>query len=207
MRVAATTVRRVLARAGIDPASQRFGLRWRDFLRAQGAHILAADFLIVDTLFFRQLLDGRRSRLFWADTPEARKKRRQRHGEGTLMCIGRGDRTRTTTTDLNVPVLPPGIRLVGADHGQRRSGPKGRDRRSQDAVAHSECPGTRMEQNPGNETVGEAIPQGTQVAHIVTGRGRGGFDLDGDHRAASELAEDVDLEPAVLLAHVIEARA
>ena len=40
----------------------------------------------------RRLIDGRRSRLSWADTPEARKKRRQRHGGGTLRCIGRGER-------------------------------------------------------------------------------------------------------------------
>ena len=42
----------------------------------------------------RRLIDGRRSRLSWADTAEARKKRRQRHGGGTLRCIGRGERTR-----------------------------------------------------------------------------------------------------------------
>jgi hypothetical protein len=40
----------------------------------------------------RQLLDGRRSRLARADTPEARKKRRQRAAEGTVRCIGRGER-------------------------------------------------------------------------------------------------------------------
>ncbi len=55
IRVAATTVRRILARAGLDPAGRRFGLRWRDFLRAQATHILATDFLTVDTLFFRRL--------------------------------------------------------------------------------------------------------------------------------------------------------
>ncbi|HEY8870072.1 MAG TPA: helix-turn-helix domain-containing protein [Candidatus Limnocylindrales bacterium] len=55
IRVAATTIRRVLARAGLDPAGRRFGMRWRDFLRAQAAHILATDFLTVDSLFFRRL--------------------------------------------------------------------------------------------------------------------------------------------------------
>ncbi len=40
----------------------------------------------------RRLLDGRRSRLAHADTPEARKKRRQRAGNGTLSCFGRGER-------------------------------------------------------------------------------------------------------------------
>jgi hypothetical protein len=40
----------------------------------------------------RRLLDGRRSRVRYADTPEARRKRRQRTDDGTLRCIGRGER-------------------------------------------------------------------------------------------------------------------
>ena len=40
----------------------------------------------------RQLLEGRKSRLVRVDTPEARKKRRQRDPRGTLRCIGRGER-------------------------------------------------------------------------------------------------------------------
>jgi hypothetical protein len=40
----------------------------------------------------RTLLDGRHSRLAHTDTPEARKKRRQRRGTGTLRCVGRGER-------------------------------------------------------------------------------------------------------------------
>ena len=55
MHVSATTIRRVLARAGLDPAGRRFGLSWRDFLRVQAAHIMATDFLTVDTVFFRRL--------------------------------------------------------------------------------------------------------------------------------------------------------
>lgn len=55
IRVAATTIRRVLARAGLDPVGRWFGRRWRDFLRAQAAHMLATDFLTVDTVFFRRL--------------------------------------------------------------------------------------------------------------------------------------------------------
>ena len=41
-----------------------------------------------------RLLDGRRSRLAHADTLEARKKRRQRAGNGTLSCFGRGERSQ-----------------------------------------------------------------------------------------------------------------
>ena len=40
----------------------------------------------------RHLLDGRRSRVRQADTPEARRKRRQRTDDRTLRCIGRGER-------------------------------------------------------------------------------------------------------------------
>jgi hypothetical protein len=38
------------------------------------------------------VFDGRKSRLVRVDTPEARKKRRQRDPRGTLRCIGRGER-------------------------------------------------------------------------------------------------------------------
>ena len=40
----------------------------------------------------QQLIGGRRSRLIRSDTAEARKKRHQRSPEGTLRCIGRGER-------------------------------------------------------------------------------------------------------------------
>jgi transposase InsO family protein len=52
--VAATTIRRVLTRAGLDPAGRRFGQSWRAFLRTQASSLLAADFLTVDTVFFRR---------------------------------------------------------------------------------------------------------------------------------------------------------
>ena len=49
--VSATSIRRVLARAGLDPAGRRFGLSWSAFLGAQAAGILAMDFLTGDTAF------------------------------------------------------------------------------------------------------------------------------------------------------------
>ena len=55
IRVSATTVRRVLARAGLDPAGRRFGMPWSEFLRAQASSILATDFLTVDTVFLQRL--------------------------------------------------------------------------------------------------------------------------------------------------------
>jgi hypothetical protein len=51
----------------------------------------------------QQLIGGRRSRLIRSDTTEARKKRHQRSPEGTIGCIGRGERRQTSTTDLIVP--------------------------------------------------------------------------------------------------------
>jgi hypothetical protein len=50
----------------------------------------------------QQSIGGRRSRLIRSDTTEARKKRRQRSGEGTLRCIGRGERGCPSTNDLPI---------------------------------------------------------------------------------------------------------
>jgi len=50
----------------------------------------------------RTLLDGRHSRLAHTDTPEARKKRRQRTDTGTLRCFGRGERDSPATNDLPI---------------------------------------------------------------------------------------------------------
>ena len=47
----------------------------------------------------RTLLNGHHSRLAHTDTPEARKKRRQRTGTGTLRCFGRGERKRAVMSD------------------------------------------------------------------------------------------------------------
>jgi putative transposase len=55
IRISATTIRRVLAGAGLDPAGRRFSLSWRTFLRTQAESILATDFLTVDTVSFRRL--------------------------------------------------------------------------------------------------------------------------------------------------------
>jgi putative transposase len=53
--VAASTVYEILRTAGIDPAPRRDGPTWRQFLRAQAAGILAADFLHVDTVALTRL--------------------------------------------------------------------------------------------------------------------------------------------------------
>jgi transposase InsO family protein len=52
--VSATSIRRLLARAGLEPAPRRSGLSWREFLRAQAASIVACDFFTVETVFLRR---------------------------------------------------------------------------------------------------------------------------------------------------------
>jgi transposase InsO family protein len=48
--VSATAIRSVLRRRGIPPASQRGGLAWPAFLRAQARGVLACDFFAVETV-------------------------------------------------------------------------------------------------------------------------------------------------------------
>jgi hypothetical protein len=54
-QVAASTVWKILKAAGIDPAPQRSGPSWRQFLTAQAHAILAVDVAHVDTVFLRRL--------------------------------------------------------------------------------------------------------------------------------------------------------
>jgi putative transposase len=44
LRVSPMTIRRLFARAGLDPAPRRSGPHWREFLRTQAASIVACDF-------------------------------------------------------------------------------------------------------------------------------------------------------------------
>src|SRR5262249_25950325 len=53
--VSASTVRRVLARAGLAPAPRRPQLSWRAFLRQQAASMLACDFFAVETVALGRL--------------------------------------------------------------------------------------------------------------------------------------------------------
>jgi putative transposase len=53
--IAASTVWTILKAAGLDPAPQRSGPTWRQFLTAQAHAILAVDFAHVDTVFLRRL--------------------------------------------------------------------------------------------------------------------------------------------------------
>ncbi len=53
--VSATSVRKVLLEARIQPAPQRTQSSWRAFLRAQAASMLACDFLTVETAFLQRI--------------------------------------------------------------------------------------------------------------------------------------------------------
>lgn len=53
-RVSPTSVRRLLARARLDPAPRRAGPSWREFLHAQAASIVACDFFTVESVFLRR---------------------------------------------------------------------------------------------------------------------------------------------------------
>jgi putative transposase len=56
VRVSPTTIRRLLARAGVDPAPRDSGPSWREFLRIQAASIVACDFFTVESVLLRRYL-------------------------------------------------------------------------------------------------------------------------------------------------------
>jgi putative transposase len=53
--VSATSVRKVLLKAGLMPAPERTRSSWRTFLRQQAASTLACDFLTVETAFLQRI--------------------------------------------------------------------------------------------------------------------------------------------------------
>ena len=55
LRVSATSVKKVLLAAGLDPAPRRDGPSWSEFLRSQAEGIIACDFFTVETVWLRTL--------------------------------------------------------------------------------------------------------------------------------------------------------
>jgi putative transposase len=53
-RVSPTSIRRLLARAKLEPAPRRAGPSWREFLKAQVASIVACDFFTVESVLSRR---------------------------------------------------------------------------------------------------------------------------------------------------------
>jgi putative transposase len=54
-RISPSTVRRLLAAAGLEPAPRRHAVGWPTFLRRQAASLLACDFFTVETATLRRL--------------------------------------------------------------------------------------------------------------------------------------------------------
>jgi putative transposase len=54
-RIAASTVWKILHRAGVDPAPRRTGPTWKQFLTAQAHTMLACDFFTVDTVLLKRI--------------------------------------------------------------------------------------------------------------------------------------------------------
>ena len=54
VQVSPSTVRRILAAAGLDPAPRRAGPTWREFLRSQAAGVVALDFFTVESALLRR---------------------------------------------------------------------------------------------------------------------------------------------------------
>jgi putative transposase len=54
-RISPSTVRRLLASAGLEPAPRRHAVSWPAFLRRQAAVLLACDFFTVETVTLRRL--------------------------------------------------------------------------------------------------------------------------------------------------------
>jgi hypothetical protein len=55
VRLAASTIARILKDHGIRPAPRRAGPTWRALLRAQASHVVATDFFAVDTILLDRL--------------------------------------------------------------------------------------------------------------------------------------------------------
>jgi hypothetical protein len=53
--VSETSIRRLLSRAGLEPAPRRGGPSWRALLKSQAASIIACDFFTVETILLRRI--------------------------------------------------------------------------------------------------------------------------------------------------------
>src|SRR5205814_1693140 len=94
-RVSATSIRRLLAGANLEPAPRRSGPSWREFLHAQATSIVACDFFTVESMFLRRyyalFFIAHGSRRLWpagcpghpTSTSDARDRRRARSAVAT----------------------------------------------------------------------------------------------------------------------------
>jgi transposase InsO family protein len=125
--VSATTVRKILRQAGLGPASERAGLSWRAFLRAQAKSMLAVDFFIVETVSLQRLyvllfieLASRRVHLAgctanptgaWV-TQQARQITWTLRERSTPLCFLIRDRDSKFTRDFDTVFASEGIEII-----------------------------------------------------------------------------------------------
>ena len=124
LRVSPSTVRRLLARSGVDPAPRDSGPGWREFLRAQAASIVACDFFTVESVFLRRyyvLFFAHATRRVWFAgcssnptgawvTQQARNLGLDFADEGARLLIR--DRDRKYTGSFDEVLRSGGIRIV-----------------------------------------------------------------------------------------------
>jgi putative transposase len=112
LHVSPTSVRRLLARAGLEPAPRRSGPSWREFLRAQAASIVACDFFTVESAFMRRYYV-----LFFI----AHASRRVRLGGCTTNPTGAW--VTQQARNLGIDFADEGIRFLIRDRDSKYSGP------------------------------------------------------------------------------------
>jgi hypothetical protein len=141
----ATSVRNILARAGLPPVPQRDGQSWRAFLRAHAESILACDFFTVDKLWLRSiqvlafLSIGRRRIEYVACTHKPNTDWMLQQARNLLMELGDRDRPvrfLIHDRDAKFPRLDPGRRHGREEriHGHRVEEPDLPQPREQPAV-------------------------------------------------------------------------
>ena len=124
IRVGASTVRRVLRRAGLGPAPRRTGPTWSEFLRAQGRGVLACDFFTVETVFLKTLyvlffieLSTRRVHAPARSVGPSRPGSPSRHGTSRSP---EGSRTSTSCSGIETPSSPAPSMRSSAQKASRR---------------------------------------------------------------------------------------
>jgi putative transposase len=110
--VSPSTVRRVLARAGLDPAPRDSGPGWRKFLRAHAASIVACDFFTVESVLLRRyyvlFFIAHASRRVWLAGCTT-----NRNGAWITQQAG----------NLDLDLADAGVRFVSRDHDSEYIGP------------------------------------------------------------------------------------